>query len=769
VADEQIPFEVEAGRVIELLARQIYQTPLALLRENSQNAFDAILMRLQRAPASFVPHVDVTLRPEAIVILDHGVGMSRDEVRNNFWRAGSSGKNTAEARAAGVVGTFGIGAMANFGIASELEVITESAATGERTRSFARKADLSTSKKCISIEDQPSTGQPGTSVVARCGAPVSVTEATNYLRGFVAHIPFAVDINGTRVSQQPYENDIPELEGTAEDRADVEVAAGLVADVRVVIGPQADVWVRLSRIRIDGKPASGAVIVRQGKSMISTYRSGFGLSPAAVTSAFGFGGVVDLPLLVPTAGREALSTASLQFLQVMVEGIDRIVVARMSDRPEANLSSGLMTWALQHGKVDLCGRLRLRRDPNGREFELQSLRRDRGYGRVRYFGGNDASILEAHASEDTPVFVLATRTPRRTVEQRYLQAFCDGEEISGQPQVIRLRKEETVAESAFRYRVSSILEGDYFVRIEVRLGDISHGLPVIVEGTGAQSKLVISPTAGCNSAVIALYDSDWAAFGSMVKDYVRSIVFPKIQSLVPSARRDGALAFLRSIQRPREVFEYERQDMQSLHEIWAEYAEGHVSFEEAANRSRQVARASTQVFDSGSARLAREVIGDVLANAAVMELAGQRENPGGIALPGIDRSDVATDAKLLVLEPAEIAIRGYRCFISVVDKVREERGDFFLQAHHTSVVWGGQRVLFVFQHFSGEYGLYYDLQSSRVVADQSGGGVFDTCTIVMKNRIYIPVPEAIQAAFIPSDAERKRFEVRCDVLMTGEA
>ena len=38
---ELIPFEFEAERVIELLAKQIYQSPLALLRENTQNAFDA--------------------------------------------------------------------------------------------------------------------------------------------------------------------------------------------------------------------------------------------------------------------------------------------------------------------------------------------------------------------------------------------------------------------------------------------------------------------------------------------------------------------------------------------------------------------------------------------------------------------------------------------------------------------------------------------------------------------------------------------------------
>jgi molecular chaperone HtpG len=234
----------------------------------------------------------------------------------------------------------------------------------------------------------------------------------------------------------------------------------------------------------------------------------------------------------------------------MVDGIDRICRRTHFNRPEAHLSTGLMTWALQHGKIDLCGRLRLKRDPNGREFELQSRDVIEVWSRV-YFAGNDTSIPEAHASEDTRCSLLRTRTPRRTVEQRYLGEFCDSDEISGQPQVLRLREEESVAEGAFRYRVSSILEGDYFVRIEVRLGDISHGLPVIVEGTGAQSKLVISPTAGCNSAVIALYDSDWAAFGSMVKDYVRSIVFPKIQSLVPSARRDGALAFLNRSRDPR--------------------------------------------------------------------------------------------------------------------------------------------------------------------------------------------------------------------------
>ena len=46
----------------------------------------------------------------------------------------------------------------------------------------------------------------------------------------------------------------------------------------------------------------------------------------------------------------------------------------------------------------------------------------------------------------------------------------------------------------------------------------------------------------------------------------------------------------------------------------------------------------------------------------------------------------------------------------------------------------------------------------------SGGGSFETYTIVMKNQIFIPIPNAIKPAFIPVGGETKRLEVRCDLL-----
>jgi molecular chaperone HtpG len=67
--------------------------------------------------------------------------------------------------------------------------------------------------------------------------------------------------------------------------------------------------------------------------------------------------------------------------------------------------------------------------------------------------------------------------------------------------------------------------------------------------------------------VCSLYDNDYSSFGSMTKDFIRNIVFPRISDLVPSSTRQGAEAFLKSIKRTRDVFEYEYGDLDSLNTV----------------------------------------------------------------------------------------------------------------------------------------------------------------------------------------------------------
>ena len=104
--EENTKFKIKLDRVLEVLCSQIYDSPLALLRENVQNAYDAILMRNHvDHSGAYNPSIIITIGGNELTISDNGIGMNSESLKKNFWTAGSSGKNNNEARAAGVVGT----------------------------------------------------------------------------------------------------------------------------------------------------------------------------------------------------------------------------------------------------------------------------------------------------------------------------------------------------------------------------------------------------------------------------------------------------------------------------------------------------------------------------------------------------------------------------------------------------------------------------------------------------------------------------------------
>ena len=108
-AKERIAFDVETSRILQILSSEIYDSPKAFLRENLQNAYDAILMRctVEGTPLS-ERRIDVTVEGRTLTVQDDGIGMTDEVLKNNFWKAGSSGKKSELAQRSGVIGTFGI-------------------------------------------------------------------------------------------------------------------------------------------------------------------------------------------------------------------------------------------------------------------------------------------------------------------------------------------------------------------------------------------------------------------------------------------------------------------------------------------------------------------------------------------------------------------------------------------------------------------------------------------------------------------------------------
>lgn len=762
---EKIPYKVEINRIIDLLARQIYQSPMALLRENCQNAYDAILQR-RYLKHEFEPEMKINIFQNQIVIEDNGIGMTRDELIKNYWTAGSSGKNTPEARAAGVIGTFGIGAMANFGIASAITVITESATESQRNRCHAVRENLSATEDCIDMIPEKPTGNPGTTIITDISTetPVDIEAAFKYIANFLKYLDISVSVNNEGVSHKHFDEDFPApREGWSRNQKDASLGPKLCVDLNIVVSGIGEVWLSLQNIRYAGSLLGGELILSQNAHQIMTFRSRFALARGAVSSDYGFGGIANLATLEPTAGREALTSDSLQLLQTIVTEVDKYVSEAISATPLSNLNTSFMNWAAKHGRFELCSNLNIRVEPGNQSKPLKDIKDTTQEQPLNYFQGSNQALIQQYATDDQPLIVLSTSQPRRKCELNYLGSYCKVRLIEDVPRVDEERDEDhwSMEESAFALRLMGILETDYFVSAIVKFGKISHDLPILVDITSQPIKIVMDSASHTISMMLQMYREDFSSLTGVVKDFVRNVIFPKIAQVVPSSTRQGAEAFLRAMRRPRDVFEYEKSDLGSLSELWQDHIEGKVSLQDAIRQSISFVQTTVQEVVQSNTQKVADVIPDVLRN---QEIVKSESTPDLEPMPAITRLDIESNAKLLVIDAEDEPLNGYRCFVAIIDRVRNLRSDFFLQPHRTEIIWGGQKAFYIFQHHSGQFGLYYDFQANDIFSEASGGRAFQTSTIVLKNQIYIPVPDELAPKFIPIADERKRFEIQCELL-----
>jgi molecular chaperone HtpG len=118
---------------VPLMARRLYRSPDAFVRELLQNAADAIRRRRERSPRRR-GRIDVEIRPVegTIVFTDDGVGMREPDIRRLLSVIGASGTRKAAEEwaredpdaAESLIGRFGTGLLSAFIVAERVEVRT---------------------------------------------------------------------------------------------------------------------------------------------------------------------------------------------------------------------------------------------------------------------------------------------------------------------------------------------------------------------------------------------------------------------------------------------------------------------------------------------------------------------------------------------------------------------------------------------------------------------------------------------------------------------
>ncbi len=764
---ESIKFQVETTRVLEILSSEIYDSPLALLRENVQNSYDAILMRCARdsVPLS-TGSIDIVHSGTSLSIEDNGIGMTEEVLRNNFWKAGSSGKKTDLASRAGVIGTFGIGAMANFGIATKMEVTTRSIDSNVTLLSIAERDSLSIAEDCISLEKLADSRPQGTKLVVSLEptAAISDAQAIQYLSQYVMYVPVAVSYNGQILSKNVLDTSVPFSADNLTDMGTKQVNEGILNfTIHFGVTPQRQVRAEVTNVEYDNAHVAGSLLLSQGAGPLMGYRNYFGLAPSPISSSYQLGGIANLSNLVPTAGREALSRESVSMLQQLVALAEKSISESISQSEFADSNPNFQQYIVNNNRYDLAGYVRVQVFPENEQVRLQDVL-DHCEGRnLLYYTGRDSSLISTFSSPGNVLLHISQNNPLRQIQAHYIQQVLKLSQIPDQATVTQeySSRELTYPEAALAIRIASTLNDDYFLNdVDVRFVEISHGVQFLVEGNQNNSVLRINRSSPALQPILECYQTAPSVFSDFVKDFVRNSIFQHVRNIVPSSAQGGVDALKQVLQANRELYSYEETDRGDLEPILSDYLSGRTSLGQAIRSSRGHGQAHAQHVTSQQVGNVETAIPDIVSSPSQPDKESEL-----LPKPAIIRNETECKFKILSTEVSYPQLNSFKLFLGLSNRLFKRERLFFETPHTTRIIWGRHRVIYIFDHPNGHFTLYYDLELRTPLADHlAGGKSLPSTTLLLKNRLFVPIPEELEAEFRVSEGAEKRYYVNFDTI-----
>jgi molecular chaperone HtpG len=764
-AKEQIAFDVETSRILQILASEIYDSPKAFLRENVQNAYDAILMRSTAQSSPLNSHkIQLTVEASRIIVQDDGIGMTEEVLKSNFWKAGSSGKKSELAQRSGVIGTFGIGAMANFGVCTSLKVETRHIDSRETLITTANREDLRIAQDCIDLERVSDSRSPGTTIVADLDPSFKVEQNSvcEYLKQYVRFLPVPVIVNGVLISQEAFEGALSDKASAFTECSSRSVARDDISgSLQTSTNVQGRLLARLIDISLGGIPLAGEGFLVQGGGQTLGFRNLFGLAPIPISSTYNFGGFVNLNILHPTAGREALSRESIQQVANIVSLIESEASKDIAETSAADHNQSFQQYIATHGLTQLAKNVTITILPRRDEIVLQTVQEYEPTKKKHYYSGRDQTMLQRFASEQANLLHLSQVNPRRMLQARYLQQVLNIPEVPERTIVDPISSMDlSIEEAMFLVRLRGVLLDDYLMsNIDIIFATISHGVSFHTETVGGILRIAISQSMPGVRMVVECYKTARDVFDGFVKDFVREHVYPHIRDYVPSSTRQGRDALYRRLKENKELFRYEESDFGKVELLLADYLAGKADLEHVLKSSG--GRASTQ-----RQRVSKEQVGTVeQVMPDIIEAAGDIPPQNELeAAPPILRPDLASEMKVLTVGESHAKLNNFRMFLALSDRLMRIEGEFLRWPHTTKLIWGMHRVIYIFTDATGGLSLYYDIELKEPLAtEMMGGTMIPTTTIITKDRTYIPVPNVLEPAF-QITAGAKEFYVRFDTI-----
>ena len=758
-----VSMEFDAKQMIRLLGNDLYDSPLAMLRENVQNAYDAILER-RILDTAFKPLIQIEITNEKIIITDNGIGMNREILANNYWKAGNSGKNNPQSIAAGVVGHFGIGALANFGVCTKLEIKTRR--YGEQD-AYTTEAVRDTLNVKESIPINTIDGQDvefGTRVVATLDQPgtISVQGAINYLRQYIEYIEIPVVVN---------EKDFPcKKISFVKKITGREVKTSQISykmDVGYSNQLPLSVDIMVYDIKMLNTPLKGYLYLNTRDKGILGLRNGFGLAGINVLSDYEFGGVANLENLVPTAGREAVSRDSISLVAIIVRSVENIWTSLISSDPICDGYRNFMLYLSNHFIEMQATHIKIKYANEDKYVELGEIVRQNA-NHYRYADGVDSTVLAKFKNSDECVLTISDNTYRKRIQRKYLQTV-GVKSIPNDIQVGKVYESSELSVDQFFVvnELRSIIEEDYYVKdFDIKFADISHYLNVFVTHDLASGRfsIYLSPNNSDVQRLITVRNENYRLFTPLAKDFVRVVLYQQFSAFIPKGVKERTDYITRVLHNEKDEYIIPYEMTGGMDEMISKLRADEITPEEFVRYAKAERNKHQQTINPSQVGDVSEVINNIESNSLNVSKEAIKNvvNEDIIPMPPILCLDVQTKLRILKTDVVTPVLQNNQMFMALTDKMVNQKRIFFSNPHTTRIIWSMHRLIYIFTDMLGKNTLYYDLELTQKIPDSTGGKSIRSTTIITKDKIFVPIVPELYEYFNLNVDEKLKFFVHFD-------
>ena len=724
---------IDFPSVLRIISKQVYETPLAFIRENVQNAVDAIRMQAHRehtSPEDERYKIVITVQDKKIIVQDNGIGMSESDLQNFFWKIGASGKRTQEALSAGCVGTFGIGGFANFGVCEKLVVISQTKDCEHGTITQLSEADIDAAGSSIpSVMKEPSeiAAPMGTVVIGYLREPANVDDLRRYLLDFVRFVPMTVSFNGQKVSQERFsdaterENYMEIGDGHQKWRENDLVIGGCLFEDR-----GHTLVAMIESMSIGGEVVNIVGQLRFENGPIDVFKHGFKLCATQIGSTIGVSGRLDCDRFAPTAGRDSLDSESASLLGRIVSILEKVAIGMVLDVPERIAQhTRVFRYVLRHGLVGKLGNVTVRL-ADGSESTLGDIRNRAEQGAVGVFFGvaQKQALHQIMQARGHLVVLLSSDRNRQAAERQYLEQYCSAKPFDGVIDCIEHYQDLTLFEKIFLSELELNISRSYEI-VEFRLipGKLTEDIPVFLKERGGSQSIEIFVDVR-HPEISKLETLGYTnILYSLISTFCQEYLGPSLKKWSPRFFGDGALNLELLSKRRSELWILVKDDI-------------------------------GEVLKSGQRHIVTR------SDVQMVNVAGGNDQP--------EPPPQTPNPRILSIvdESGTTNLAGY--YLRVPDTAFRAYGDLLQSCENRGLVWAGNKITYVASDAISA-AFQYEIRLDELVAAEFNGGKRAEGAIELEQPlqeifegIYFPIPPSLESFLVPVGDQEIRLELHCD-------